>query len=172
MLRLPLCVGAATRAGASTKCGGKGSRNRQEQDAMIPPHNRKCLLLWPTCHLALLDRAFVCPCCRALSSPRNRGCDSKVYWDRRAPAPPLSARRANGRVQLKVKQSKNSHCWAPFGMCSLCSLLMPMALTDARDAQHLFLIQDCCSSGRSQPHGPPLAGRYLFWTEARHTCTK
>lgn len=63
--------------------------------------------------------------------------------------PPLSARRANGRVQLKVKQSKNSHCWAPFGMCSLCSLLMPMALTDARDAQRLFLIQDCCSSGRS-----------------------
>lgn len=36
-----------------------------------------------------------------------------------SPRPPLGMQ-ANGGAQLKVKKSKNSHCWAPFGLCSSC----------------------------------------------------
>lgn len=116
----PLCPPAASMLGLALCVGlplsveGKGSRKRQEQDAMIPPQLRKCLLLWPACHRALLDRAIVCPCCKALSPQETGAVTAKHPGTEEPQHPPPSARRAKGRVQLKIKKSKNSH----LGMCS------------------------------------------------------
>jgi len=64
-----MCGELQCRLGHPPEHGEEGSRKIQEQGATILSHHGRCFLLWPTCSLALLDRAgrtIVRPYCQAL----------------------------------------------------------------------------------------------------------